>query len=142
MFLYFKNWPSYKFLSHRNLMLEAFYEKTSLAKCFENCLEMHFEYSHVSVAQKLTELRIFGCHQLLIALYDKMCLPNCVGNSLEMLFEYLNISVAQKLTELRFFCCQRYSRVNLEKSRFLTDSFFWPTNFLTTNLCDNWFFDN
>ena len=42
-------------------MLEAFYDKTCLAKCFENCLEMHFEYLHVSVAQKLTELRIFGC---------------------------------------------------------------------------------
>ena len=46
---------------HRNSMLEAFYDKTCLAKCFGNCLEMHFEYLHVSVAQKLTELRIFGC---------------------------------------------------------------------------------
>ena len=44
-------------------MLEAFYDKTCLAKCFGNCLEMHFEYSHVSVAQKLTELRIFGCQR-------------------------------------------------------------------------------
>ena len=42
-------------------MLEEFYEKTCLAKGSGNCLEMHFEYSHVSVAQKLTELRIFGC---------------------------------------------------------------------------------
>ena len=48
-------------------MLEAFYDKTCLAKCFGNCLEMHFEYLHVSVAQKLIELQIFGCHQLLKA---------------------------------------------------------------------------
>ena len=48
-------------------MLEAFYDKTCLAKCSGNCLEMHFEYSHVSAAQKLTELQIFGYYQLLIA---------------------------------------------------------------------------
>ena len=48
-------------------MLEAFYDKTCLTKCSGNCLEMHFEYLHVSVPQKLTELQIFGCHQLLIA---------------------------------------------------------------------------
>ena len=47
----------------QNLMLEAFSDKTCLAKCSGNCLEMHFEYSHVSVAQKLTELRIFGCQR-------------------------------------------------------------------------------
>ena len=66
-------------------MLESFYDKTCLAKCSGNCLEMHFEYSHVSVAQKLTELGIFGC--------------------------------------------QGYSLVNLEKSKFLADLFFRPTNF-------------
>ena len=48
-------------------MLGAFYDKTCLAKCSGNSLEMHFKYLHVSVAQKLTELQIFGCHQLLIA---------------------------------------------------------------------------
>ena len=48
-------------------MLEAFYDKTCLAKCSGNYLEMHFEYLHVSVAQKLTKLQIFGCHQLLLA---------------------------------------------------------------------------
>ena len=48
-------------------MLEAFYDKTCLAKCSGNCLHMHFEYQHVSVAQKLAELSIFWCHQLLIA---------------------------------------------------------------------------
>ena len=47
-------------------MLEAFYDKTCLAKCSGNCLEMHFEYLHVSVAQKLTELQIF---QLLTAVF-------------------------------------------------------------------------
>ena len=40
-------------------MLEAFYDKTCLEKCFGNFLEMHFEY--VSVDQKLTKLQIFGC---------------------------------------------------------------------------------
>ena len=59
-----------------------------------------------------------------------------------MNFEYSHVSVAQKLTELRIFCCQGYSRVNLEKSKFLTDSFFdqlifcqliyVTTDFLTT----------
>ena len=45
-------------------MLEAFYDKTCLANCSGNCLEMHFEYLHVSVAQKLNELQIVGCYQL------------------------------------------------------------------------------
>ena len=43
-------------------MLEAFYDKICLAKSSGNCLEMHLEYLHVSVAQKLTELRNF-CYQ-------------------------------------------------------------------------------
>ena len=47
-------------------MLETFYDKTCLAKYIGNRLEMHFEYLPVSVAQKLTELRIF---QLLIAVF-------------------------------------------------------------------------
>ena len=83
-------------------MLESFYDKTCLAKCSGNCLEMHFEYSHVSVAQKLTELHFFGCQ----------------GYSLDMHFKYLNIPVAQKLTELQIFGCQGYSRVNLANSFF------------------------
>ena len=45
----------------KNSMLEAFYGKTCFANCFGNCLEMNFEYLNVFVAQKLTELRIFGC---------------------------------------------------------------------------------
>ena len=61
---------------------------------------------------------------MLEAFYDKTCLGKCSGNCLEMHFEYSHVSVAQKLTELRIFCCQGYSRVNLEKSKFLTDSFF------------------
>ena len=48
--------------NHRNLMLEALYDKTCLPNCVGNSLEMHFEYLNISVAQKLTELRIFGCH--------------------------------------------------------------------------------
>ena len=46
-------------------MLEAFYDKTCLAKCSGNCLEMNFEYSHVSVAQKLTELQILAVRDTL-----------------------------------------------------------------------------
>ena len=42
-------------------LCQAFYDKTCLAKCFGNRLEMHFEYLHNSVAQKLTELQFFGC---------------------------------------------------------------------------------
>ena len=41
-------------------MLDALYEKTRLAKCSGICLEMHFEYLNVSVAQKLTELQFFS----------------------------------------------------------------------------------
>ena len=88
-------------------MLEAFHDKTCLAKYSGNCLEMHFEYSQFSVAQKLTKLLIFGCQQLLIAVtliaiayYNKICLSKCVGNYLEMHFEYLHVSVAQKPSEL------------------------------------------
>ena len=112
-------------------MLEAFYDKTYLAKYFGNCLEMHFEYSHLSVAQKLTELRIFVCegysrvnlgklyehlrrdcrNSMLEAFYDKTCLAKCFGNCLEMHFEYSHVFVAQKLTELQIFGCQGYSRV-------------------------------
>ena len=33
----------------------------------KNSLNLHFEYLNVSVAQKLTELRFFVCHQLLTA---------------------------------------------------------------------------
>ena len=59
-------------------MLEAFFDITCLAKCFGNCLEMHFEYLHVSVAQKLTELRFFLYQQLLagfinICIAEKQC---------------------------------------------------------------------
>ena len=43
----------------RKSMLEASYAKVCLAKCSGNCLEMNFEYWNFSVAQKLTELRIF-----------------------------------------------------------------------------------
>ena len=52
-------------------MLEAFYDKTCLAKCSGNCLEMHFEYSHVSVAQKLTELRILAVRDTLKSILEK-----------------------------------------------------------------------
>ena len=74
---------------------------------------MHFEYSHVSVAQKLTELRIFVCegysqvnlgilyehlrrdrrNSMLEAFYEKTCLAKYFGNCLEMLFEYLHFYV-------------------------------------------------
>ena len=45
----------------RKSMIETSCVKVCLTKCSGNCLEIYFEYSHVSVAQKLTELRIFGC---------------------------------------------------------------------------------
>ena len=51
-------------------MLEAFYDKTYLAKCSGNCLEMHFEYLHVSVAQKLTELQIFAIRDTLGSIWE------------------------------------------------------------------------
>ena len=73
---------------------------------------------------------------------NKTCLTNCFGNCLEMYFEYSHVSVAQKLTELRIFGCQGYSRVNLGKIYVFGWLIFLPTNFLTTNLCDNWFFGN
>ena len=55
-------------------MLEALYEKTCLPKCSGNTLNLHFEYLNDSVAQKITELQIFGCHQLLTA-YNNKNLP-------------------------------------------------------------------
>ena len=93
-------------------MLEALYDKTCLAKCSGNSLEMHFEYLNIYVAQKLSceVLAVISCYSLrdcqnlmLEALYDKICLPKCAGISLEINFEYLRISVAQKLTELLYF---------------------------------------
>ena len=48
-------------------MLKALYDKSCLVNCVGNSLEMDFEHINVSVPQKLTELQIFGCHQLLIA---------------------------------------------------------------------------
>ena len=51
----------YSCRDRRKRMLEALYDKTCLPKCSGNWLEMHFEYLNVSVAQKLTELWIFGC---------------------------------------------------------------------------------
>ena len=64
-----------------------------------------------------------------------------------MHFEYSHISVAQKLTELQIFCCHGYSRVNLEKSRFLADSFFyqlicWQLIYVTTDFLTTKFFDS
>ena len=47
------------------MTVESLYDKTCIAKYFGNSQEMHFEYLNVSVAQKLTELQNFGCHQLL-----------------------------------------------------------------------------
>jgi len=47
---------------YRNWMLEALYDKTCLPNYVGNSLEMHFEYLNISVAQKLTQLWIFGCH--------------------------------------------------------------------------------
>ena len=118
-------------------MLEALYDKTCLAKCSGNSLEMHFEYLNIYVAQKLSceVLAVISCYSLrdcqnlmLEALYDKICLPKCAGISLEINFEYLRISVAQKLTELLYFGSHLWKSDFFWKQDFL-DNLFWPAYF-------------
>ena len=52
-------------------MLEAFYDKTCLAKCFGNCLEMHFKYLHVSVAQKTDQVTNTWLSEILSGQFGK-----------------------------------------------------------------------
>ena len=64
-------------------MLEAFYVKTCLAKCFGNCLEMYFEYSHVSVAQKTDRVTNFRLRPSGSETYKLACpsLPDSLTDS-------------------------------------------------------------
>ena len=127
-------------------MLEALYDKTCLAKCSGNSLEMHFEYLNIYVAQKLSceVLAVISCYSLrdcqnlmLEALYDKICLPKCAGISLEINFEYLRISVAQKLTELLYFGS------HLWKSYFFLETrFFGQLILASLFFCQIIYFDN